>query len=535
MGLSSFIRPPGHPARWLSAMLAALCLSTGAVGEQTPVQAQVAAPAVAMAGSYQNFDVLNNTGEPTYGFEMEVHGVSKSQLTRIFPSNFNAGVIRYGFGNATDIPGGVLVRWAASYDPATGRYSTGTPIPPSLTSVPGDSCWTIGMPGTYQTAGCEHFGISSVVNPISINYRWLVDDPANHGTLIPSSAPVNLPAPAWSVVPAANPALPPVVVAQVPAPPIAPAAPPALYGDAQWVKVYKTENPAKIDLDALMGDNHAVVPENAAQVEVNWSLLQQDPPGGGKKRQRGKLVNQGNLGNGNHAVVRRYEYYKYAGAYDPLTHEALCADATCTAPSPGELGDAIGAQNAAANLDVNALTVSVIGGDVSSSDRVYSCPSKCYGTYSPGATVTLTAKANAGSTFSAWGGACAGNATTCTVTVNAESTVTATFVTAAGGGGGGAAGGGGGAGGGGAAGGGATYTLSVAKSNSGTVTSLPAGIDCGGTCAVKLAPGTTVSLTATPLAGKTFLGWSGACTGVDPNACTITMTNDTKVQANFSK
>ncbi len=28
---------------------------------------------------------------------MEVWGVSASQLTRIFPSNFNAGVIRYGF------------------------------------------------------------------------------------------------------------------------------------------------------------------------------------------------------------------------------------------------------------------------------------------------------------------------------------------------------------------------------------------------------------------------------------------------------
>jgi len=251
-----------------------------------------------MAGSYQNFDVLNNTGEPTYGFEMEVHGVSKSQLTRIFPSNFNASVIRYGFGNATDIPGGVLVRWAATYNPATGSYSTSTPVPPSMTSVPGDSCWTGGMPSTYQTAGCEHFGISSVVTPTSIVYRWLVADPANPGTLVPSAAPVNLPAPAWSVVVPANPALPPAVVAEIPAPP----ARAAQFGDAQWVKVYKTEQPGKIDLDALMGDNHAVVPENAAQVETEWSLLQQDPPAGGKKKQKGKLVNQGNLGNGNHAV-----------------------------------------------------------------------------------------------------------------------------------------------------------------------------------------------------------------------------------------
>jgi hypothetical protein len=49
-----------------------------------------------MAGSYGNFDVLNNTGGPTRGFEMEVWGVNSSQIFRIFPSNFNASVIRYG-------------------------------------------------------------------------------------------------------------------------------------------------------------------------------------------------------------------------------------------------------------------------------------------------------------------------------------------------------------------------------------------------------------------------------------------------------
>jgi hypothetical protein len=35
-------------------------------------QAQAAPPGIVMAGSHQNFDVLNNTGEPTYGFEMDV-------------------------------------------------------------------------------------------------------------------------------------------------------------------------------------------------------------------------------------------------------------------------------------------------------------------------------------------------------------------------------------------------------------------------------------------------------------------------------
>jgi hypothetical protein len=475
-----------------------------------------------MAGSAQNFDVLNNTGRPTYGFEMEVHGVSKSQLTRIFPSNFNASVIRYGYGTATDFPGGVTVRWAATYDPATGTYSTSTPVPPSNSVVPGDSCWTLGMPVTYQTAGCEHFGISSVVNATSITYRWLVPDAANPGVLVPHSSLVHIPAPVWLPVAPANPALPPVVVAEVLAPP-APA--PAVFGDAQWVRVYKTEQQARVDVHDLMGDNHAVVPEAAGQVEVEWSLLQQDPPAGGKKKQKGKLTNQGNLGNGNHAVVRRYEYYNYAGVYDPMTHEALCADVTCTAPSPGELGEAIGAQNAAANLNVNALSVTATaGGSVSSSDKIISCGSKCYGVYTPGSTVTLTAKPNSGATFNGWGGACAGNAQSCTVTLNAESAVTATFVDKP------VAGGGGGAGG-----AGSSYTLSVSTRNAGVVTSVPAGINCGNTCSAKLAPGSVVWLTATPPAGQTFTGWSGACSGVDPAGCTVTMNADNKVQASFSK
>jgi hypothetical protein len=502
------------------------------------------AQAVVMAGSYQNFDVLNNTGQPACGFEMEVHGVSSSQLTRIFPSNFNAGVIRYGFGHATDFPGGVYVRWESPYDAQGGRFTACTPVPPSMSSVPGDSCWTIGMPGTYQTAGCEHFGISTYyANPTSIVYRWLVPDPANPGQLMYSDASVSIPAPVWSALPPAQPALPPVVVAEIPAPP---PVQPVQFGDAQWVKVYKTEIAGRVqNVDDLVGDNPALVPEDPAEVETSWQLLQADPPLlAGKKRQRGKFANQGNLGNGHHAVVRRYEYYKYAGVYDPVTHEALCADGTCTAPGPGELGDAVGAQNAAANLDVNALTVSVVGGgDVSSSDKVFSCGNKCYGVYAPGATVTLTADANSGNAFTGWSGACAGASPTCTVTLDAESSVTATFATLAagvggGGAGGGCGGGGGGVGGGNAAGGGATFTLQVSRSNSGTVVATPDGVDralnCGATCAAKYIPGTAVTLTATAPLGKSFLGWSGACAGASPQ-CTVTMNGNLATTAAFGK
>jgi hypothetical protein len=226
-------------------------------------------------------------------------------------------------------------------------------------------------------------------------------------------------------------------------------------------------------------------------------------------------------------VIRRYEHYPYAGAYDPITHEALCANLTCTAPGPCELGDAIGAQNVAAHLNVDALSGAVSGsGSVSSGNKVYRCGNKCYGVYVPGSTVTLTAKASSGSVFALRGGACAGNAGTCTVTLNGETGITAAFVTAGGGGGG--------AGGGGA---GVAVTgakLVVSSNNTGAVQSVPAGINCGSTCSATDSLGARVWLTAVPAAGKTQVGWSGACTGNSP-VCTVVMNADTKVQATFSK
>jgi hypothetical protein len=59
------------------------------------------------------------------------------------------------------------------------------------------------------------------------------------------------------------------------------------------------------------------------------------------------------------------------------------------------------------------------------------------------------------------------------------------------------------------------YTvLTVTKSGmgTGTVTSSPAGIDCGGDCSEGYPLGTNVTLTATPNADSTFAGWGGIWT-----------------------
>ena len=55
-----------------------------------------------------------------------------------------------------------------------------------------------------------------------------------------------------------------------------------------------------------------------------------------------------------------------------------------------------------------------------------------------------------------------------------------------------------------------------AGTGTGTVTSDPAGINCGGspsTCTAAFGNGSIVALTARPAAGSTFTGWTGGCTG----------------------
>ena len=78
-----------------------------------------------------------------------------------------------------------------------------------------------------------------------------------------------------------------------------------------------------------------------------------------------------------------------------------------------------------------------------------------------------------------------------------------------------------------------TFPLAVLKAGTGqgTVTSAPPGIDCGADCGESYAQGSVVTLTATPAAGSTFTGWSGACTGT--GSCVVTMNAAQSVTATF--
>jgi uncharacterized repeat protein (TIGR02543 family) len=75
------------------------------------------------------------------------------------------------------------------------------------------------------------------------------------------------------------------------------------------------------------------------------------------------------------------------------------------------------------------VTVSTVGsGTVASSPTGVSCPNTCSADFNSGTAIVLTATAGEGFTFTGWSGACSGTSSTCSLTVTAAETATATFV-----------------------------------------------------------------------------------------------------------
>lgn len=131
--------------------------------------------------------------------------------------------------------------------------------------------------------------------------------------------------------------------------------------------------------------------------------------------------------------------------------------------------------------------------------------------YPYGTSVTLTATPAAGNIFTGWEGACGGTGA-CTVTLGAESNVTATFAP------------------------GHRLSVTVAGTNGGggAVNSVPSGIaSTGGTRSATFPEGSTVTLVAAADANSLFAGWSGACTN-KTGSCSVRINADATTTATFS-
>jgi hypothetical protein len=171
-------------------------------------------------------------------------------------------------------------------------------------------------------------------------------------------------------------------------------------------------------------------------------------------------------------------------------------------------------KNVTANFSLILYALDVVktgsgSGTVTSEPAGIDCGETCSFEFLPDATVTLTAVPDAGSRFAGWsGGGCSGEQETCQTTMDMAKTVNAEFIQ--------------------------QHDLNVTKSGSGsgTVTSVPAGIDCGEACSHPFDLDEVVTLTAEADAGSRFAGWTGACSGIDP-LCQVTMDEQNDVTANF--
>jgi len=194
------------------------------------------------------------------------------------------------------------------------------------------------------------------------------------------------------------------------------------------------------------------------------------------------------------------------------------AGATCTVTV-----DAATTVTATFSQDTKTLTINIEGAGngtvtIDGTDVLTASDTRVVAT---GTAVSLVAAADASSDFAGWSGACTGTGA-CDITVDADTTVTATFDVK-------------------------TYVVSVdfvAGLGSGTVTSDVGGIACSytaggaasGTCqSSEVAANSVMTLTATPEAGSELASWGGDGATCDPSgACAVTVDGAKTVLARFS-
>ncbi|MDP2825796.1 MAG: PEP-CTERM sorting domain-containing protein [Sulfuritalea sp.] len=336
------------------------------------------APALASAsviGFLGNFDVINDTGRTANGFEIELEGLHSSDISNTFGGSGRWFPNGRGFDRATSVErygapsiveylnGGTFAGTRVTYFGIhlNGSWDYSTPFTtPGNFVTPGDNCWSGGgLPGGGYSAStpCDHFGVGTTKNASKTTYSWLYGDAAGNLTK-DGGGVVSLPAPVWNVVPAPPPApglppAPPVVVAQIqaPAPVQPPEKPEAQWGEAIWVKVFTTELPEAVRLEDLVGGNQKV---DLAKTETEWQLLQVDPG----NENSGKLESGYGVPVGPDAasILRRYEFYKFSGTYKDSDHQAMFdVGFGDSHPGPNDVGNYIGAQNAALNFDIAAV------------------------------------------------------------------------------------------------------------------------------------------------------------------------------------
>ena len=153
------------------------------------------------------------------------------------------------------------------------------------------------------------------------------------------------------------------------------------------------------------------------------------------------------------------------------------------------------------------LAVQIEGnGTVTSSPAGIDCPRSCTAAFAAGKAVVLTPAPAPGYRFAGFRGSCSGD--NCSLKLADDVLVLASFTVIPS----------------------HQLTVSLSGSGGGRVTSVPAGIDCPGTCTAAFATGTAVALTPAPAAGSRFARFGGACSG---DRCSLRLADEAQVSASF--
>jgi len=166
-------------------------------------------------------------------------------------------------------------------------------------------------------------------------------------------------------------------------------------------------------------------------------------------------------------------------------------------------------------LNASRLTIQKTGtgsGRIASIPNGIDCGSRCVALFAQGTSVRLTVNPDTGSVFTGWTTGPCMLGVPCVVVMDTDQTIIANFDLAS-----------------------DLVTLSDDKSGggTGTVTSDPAGVSCGGICRAEYARGTTVTLTAMPDPGSLFEEWRGGPCDRTAGACVLLLDRDRSANARF--
>lgn len=367
-------------------------------------------------GYLWNFDVANQTDRTCDGFEIQIDGVTPTDVLGTYWGSYGQPSV-----TATTFNGvaGIDVVYAATY--SAGNWSYTTPV-----------------------GGLEHFGVSLGTAPGDQRYTWLCENPSSPGTLqqyggtttgngYPMPSNPNTVTTAGVNVPA-SPTAP--VVEQVTQTISNPAPAPNLQADAYWACRWELNTTQSIALNNLLTDS-SLVRATLSQAMINDQCDLMNP---------GTSVNTTvSFANGDKGEATVINVYAYTGPYDDA-HTPLCNEIT---GDPNNCANFLGASIA---TDMLATTVanggarfglgvavagpgSVAGTDVANANAnpgpIACSTGRCGEVVNAGTSVTLTASPAPGAAFTGWTGDCTSTATTCTVVLAKARNVVAHFATTA--------------------------------------------------------------------------------------------------------